>query len=372
MSEAQWAEAKFHREHGDPAKAAAFYREVLAADPNHLNAAIGLCRALFYLEDWPAAWEAFDVRFRLMSGPPAATRKRADGEVEKFPAWRSGPPPRRLLVLDEQGLGDTIQFSRFLTRLVEQGVAVQFVTHTRLHRLLAPALPQVKLLSREIPGQARGVDAWCALIDLPRLLNLTAKDFAPRIPYLLVEPDRVQMWRKRLCVPDKLNVGISWQGNPKMPADKKRSAPLSALAPLASVQGVNLISLQMGHGSEDLQKMPFAHKVTVPPADFDRSSQSFLDTAALMTSLDLVISVDTAVVHLAGALGRPVLIALHSPEPDWRWFARPTDSPWYPSARLYRQKMPGEWDEVFLRMAHDIAKAVPKLLAQGHMLSAAE
>ena len=352
-TKAQLDEAFRACEFGDPLVAISLYKLILDQFPNHLGAEIGLTRAYFYAEQWLAAWNALEVRFRLMPSPPNATRTGADRAPVPFPRWAGGPVPPRMLVLDEQGLGDTIQFCRFIPGLVAAGCRVILVTHPRLLGLLKPIAEGVELRANNVPGRAHGIDAWCPLLSIPGALGLTPQRFTPKMPYLVAEPDRVARWR-HLAGGGKPTVGVCWLGNPNAPVDKGRSATLAALAPLAAVDGVHLVSLQVGGANSDIAGSAFATRITIPGPDFDTGLDAFLDTAALIMSLDLVVTVDTAIAHLAGALGRPVWIGLRTPGPDWRWLRRETDTPWYPTARLFRQRKPGDWWEVFCRMADRI------------------
>ena len=148
-------------------------------------------------------------------------------------------------------------------------------------------------------------------------------------------------------------IGIAWRARPNVPIDRGRSFPLRCLAPLARLPGVRLISLQKDHALEELKTLPSGMIVETLGPEFDAGPGGFVDAAAVMMSLDLVISVDTSLAHLAGALGRPVWIALQR-VPDWRWLLEREDTPWYPTARLFRQRAAGEWDEVFARMAAEL------------------
>jgi hypothetical protein len=174
-------------------------------------------------------------------------------------------------------------------------------------------------------------------------------------PYLSAEPALVDRWRRVLEPYGPRRVGIAWQGRPNYPGDCFRSIPLSELAPLARVPGVSLISLQKVHGIEQLARgAPFP---VVELADLDQASGPFVDTAAVMRSLDLVVTSDTAVAHLAGALGVPVWVALSS-DPDWRWMLERADSPWYPSMRLFRQARLGDWPSAVIPMATALSRMV--------------
>ncbi len=171
------------------------------------------------------------------------------------------------------------------------------------------------------------------------------------MPYLAAETERSERWKSRLPQ-DKVCIGIAWQGNPGYPEDHLRSIPLAAFEPLAKLAGVQLVNLQLGLGSEQIEVL----KERVPLLDlgpeFDADG-AFLDTAAVMMSLDLVVSADTSIAHLAGALARPVWVALPLGS-DWRWLRDRDDSPWYPTARLFRQEQAGDWGDVFARMAEEL------------------
>ncbi|MEL6345124.1 MAG: tetratricopeptide repeat protein [Myxococcota bacterium] len=239
----------------------------------------------------------------------------------------------------EQGLGDALHFARFAAVLAEQGEVILEVPR-RLHPIL-----------KQLPGDFRliGTDQivptrWtCPLMSLPRLVAPTPERFTPQMPYLSADPDRIVRWWVEL--PEApVKIGVCWQGNPTARGDGTRSFSLQHLRSLAAIPGVALISLQRGAGEPQLDGVDWVHALDGLDED-----AAFVDTAAVMMSLDLVVTADTSVAHLAGALGRPVWIALRA-VPDWRWMLDREDSPWYPTARLFRQPTPGDWDAVFQRM----------------------
>ena len=189
---------------------------------------------------------------------------------------------------------------------------------------------------------------------MPLALGTVAENVPADIPYLRSESERIQYWKQRIGI-EGFKVGIAWQGNIHSPADAGRSFPLTAFAGLAAIPGVRLISLQKNNGSEQLRSLPAGMKVEALGEDFDAGPDAFVDTAAVMECLDLVVTLDSAIAHLAGALGRPAWLALQF-VPDWRWQLDRSDSPWYPTMRLFRQKARGDWQSVFTAMEEALRK----------------
>ena len=200
------------------------------------------------------------------------------------------------------------------------------------------------------------IDYHCLLLSLPLAFDTELTTIPAEIPYLSADPDRVAHWAPRLADLTGLKVGIAWQGNPdveRLVWARGRSIPIADLAPLAELSGVSLVSLQKGAGAEQLQEVPFRHRVLDLGPEFDGGPNAFLDAASVMSGLDLVISSDTSIVHLAGALGRPVWTLLQA-SPDWRWLLDRADSPWYPTMRLFRQSG-GGWGDLVGVVAAELA-----------------
>jgi len=289
------------------------------------------------LGDFENGWEGYEARW--ISG-----RSLTDALGVRFPWWRGpGRAGERVLVLNDHGLGDTIQFGRYLPMMREQGVAATFVVPRRLQGLLAPTVGA--RLVDSVP-EHEVFDAQIALSSLPRAFRTRAESIPAEVPYLVADPARASRWRERMGARG-FRVGVVWQGNPDPAADRARSFPLAALGALAAIPDVRLISLQKPDAAL-VVAAPFALETLGP--DFDAGEEAFADTAAAMMSLDLVVSADTSVAHLAGALARPVWIALKF-DAEWRWLRDRDDSPWYPTARLFRQTEAGDWTGVFARMA---------------------
>jgi tetratricopeptide (TPR) repeat protein len=281
----------------------------------------------------------------------------------RFPTWRGpGRPGERVLVLNDHGLGDTIQFFRYLPLMKAAGVEAAFACPPRLRRLLS-SKANVRFAD---PPEQNEFDAQIAISSLPYAFGTRLDSIPAAVPYLAAEPPLREMWARRIGLAG-FKIGIVWQGNPDPEADRARSMPLQALAPLAEVAGVRLISLQKGAGEEQLSLLPASMRVETLGADFDAGPDAFVDTAAAMASLDLVVTCDTSIAHLAGALAAPVWVALKS-DAEWRWLTARADSPWYPTMRLFRQSRRGVWGDVFDAMAGELAalaarRAAPRMVS---------
>jgi hypothetical protein len=245
---------------------------------------------------------------------------------------------KTILLYAEQGLGDTIQFVRYASIVKQHGGTVVVECQKPLVGLLegCPGVDQLVAQGDDLPA----FDVQAPLLSVPGILGTSVETIPARAPYLFAKAARVEPWRERLI--DGFKIGIAWQGNPAFRGDPFRSIPLRCFAPLAEIPGVCLVSLQKGAGTEQLAEV----RDLFPVIELGSRLDDFLDTAAVMGHLDLVITSDTAPAHLAGALGVPVWVAL-SFAPDWRWLLDRCDSPWYPTMRLFRQRELGNWDGVF-------------------------
>ncbi|HXY22528.1 MAG TPA: hypothetical protein VEI29_07570, partial [Burkholderiaceae bacterium] len=304
------------------------------------------------LADYAAGWKNFEWRW-------------GDSEImppHRFPIerlWVGGEPiaGRRLLVHSEQGFGDMIQFSRFLPRLVEQGARVWFEVPPPMAALMRNLCSAdcIVPMGQDLPEYDRHIP----LLSLPLALRIEANAISSGAQYLWAPMDRLATWQRRLGSHQRPRVGLAWSGNPAYRNDAQRSMPLTQLAPLLrSVTGekIDWVSLQRDPRPEDLPALEFFGL-----RRFETELKDFADTAALIDQVDLVISVDTAIAHLAGAVGKLIWILLPL-ESDWRWLLDRTDSPWYPTARLFRQTQAGGWDEIVAAArraleAHEFASA---------------
>jgi hypothetical protein len=247
-----------------------------------------------------------------------------------------------VLIVAEQGHGDTIQFLRFLRHPALAGKVAGLAAAPRQHRLLRHNFPDLTLSPRTDPAPPSGTVAWEALMSLPYRLGMPNSSLGMSEPYLRPEPELARRMQAALGGDRRLRVGIVWQGNPGLAADKARSLSVEAFRPLAEIPGVRLVALQKFAGLAQLDGSGFGDRVSRVPPELDTGDDLFVDTAAAISALDLVIACDTAVAHLAGAMGKPVWILLRLAG-DWRWGWHGTTTLWYPSARLFRQPVPGDW-----------------------------
>ena len=265
-------------------------------------------------------------------------------EPKDRPRWDGSPLARKTILLyPEQGMGDTIQFIRFAPALKAQGARVVFGCPAPLIRLLGTCAGIDQILPDRAPLPP--VDCYAPLLSLPGLLGVNPTTTPAEVPYIFPPSAMIEDWRARLAGVAGFRVGIAWQGNPKHKGDRQRSVPLEQFEPLAQMEGVRLVSLQQGFGVEQIAARAGRLQVH-DPGDLP----DFLETAALMRCLDLVVTVDSAIAHVAGALGVPAWVMLPR-VPDWRWLLDREDTPWYPSVRLFRQERMGEWSPVFATIA---------------------
>lgn len=298
---------------------------------------------------WPEAWPDYEHRHE------DSPKEIAPMMMAIWPKWRGEDPTgKRILVVDEQGLGDAIQFCRYLPLLADRGARIGYLIKPRLIGLFSGLDPRIDLIP-EIKGD-EAFDLACPLLSLPGLMGATPDTVPASVPYFTADPARAARWGERIGS-HGFRIGVVWQGNPDPIIDHGRSYPLAALAPIAALPGVRLIALQKNFGLDQLDALPAPMRVETLGEDFDTGPHAFLDTAAAMANLDLVITSDTSVAHLAGALGRPVFVALKQVA-DWRWLDGRDDSPFYPTMRLFRQATRGDWGSVVAAMTPAVAERI--------------
>jgi Flp pilus assembly protein TadD len=319
-------------------EAVASYREALRLRPNHAEVHGNLAYALLLRGEFEEGWREHEWRWR--------TRHMVGGERDfPQPRWKGEPLEGRTVLLHaEQGLGDTLQFCRYAS-LAGREAPVVLEVQPSLKRLMGSLAGVAEVIARGEPPPV--FDAHAPLLSLPFVLGTTLETVPADIPYLAADPAEAERWRQRLAGLGGLKVGLVWAGEPKTgypelaAVDRRRSMALSALAPLFEVPGVSFVSLQKGAAG--------AQAADAPLSDFTAELEDFAATAALVDGLDLVITVDTSVAHLAGAMGRQVWL-LNRFDTCWRWLETGEDSPWYPTLRQFRQSTPHDWAGVVGRV----------------------
>jgi hypothetical protein len=257
------------------------------------------------------------------------------------------------LLYAEQGMGDTIQFARFIPQVEKLAGRVIVECQPELAELIE-SIGGAEIVRKE-KQPLPAFDTYCSLVSLPGLLRTTLAGIPSDVPYLRVDDARVDTWRGRTSSDGaRLRVGLVWAGNPVHEKDRERSCRLDDLAPLAQVEGVAFYSLQKGDAAKQAANPPPGMKLIDVAADLN----DFSDSAALLMNLNLLITVDTAAAHLAGALARPVWTLLPLVG-EWRWLRNRTDSPWYPTMRLFRQQRWGDWTTVARDAAQELQKLLP-------------
>ncbi len=322
-----------------------YYDEALRQQPD-LGAAHWNRSLLWLLRgDFQRGWAEYEWRW---TQPKFIKREFSQ------PRWDgSALDGKTILLYAEQGLGDTLQFIRYATMAADRGAKVIVECQRIAIPLLAGVRGIHRLVAQDTPLPP--FDVQLPLLSVPGVLHTELGTIPGAVPYLKIDPALVERWRREIGTPKRLGgrrlqVGVVWQGNPANSTDRQRSIPLSHFAVLAKLDGVQLISLQKGPGTEQLHALQGRFPIVDLESRLGPPAESLTNIAAILESLDLVISCDTAIAHLAGALAVPVWLAI-AVVPDWRWLLGREDTPWYPTMRLFRQTRLDEWKDVFQRMA---------------------
>jgi tetratricopeptide (TPR) repeat protein len=330
----------------DAANAA--FDKALALDPDDAHARNNKGVLQLLRSDFRNGWEGYEYRWGC--GLVAHNSMKFP-----IPQWQGkSHPGEKLIVYGAEGLGDALQFCRYLPLLAKAGIDVTFFCRGKLLRLMRSLTPHIRCVDT-FDTQER-FDSQIALSSLPFAFASDLTTIPARTPYLAAEPTLVAKWTEKLRGaghPSALKIGLCWHGNPDPRVDARRSVPLKHFAAFAGIQDIRLISLQKHDGLEQLNDVPNGLTIETLGADFDAGPDAFVDTAAVMQGLDLIITCDTSVAHLAGALGRPTFLLLKK-VPDWRWMLEREDTPWYPSMRLFRQPTRGDWDGTLQRVAEAV------------------
>ena len=322
------------------AEAIASYAAAIALDPGYAPARFNRSLSHLVRGELEHGWRDHESRWRGSD---------TQSPIRPFPQpqWQGEDlRGRTLLVHAEQGLGDTIQFCRYVPLLEARGARVLLEVQAPLKTLLADlkGAAQVLSLGESLPA----FDLHCPMLSLPFAFGTQLDSIPASIPYLRAPEGHVERWRKRLGDGVGLRVGIAWSGNATLRNDRNRSIPFAKLDALRDPAWTT-ISLQKEIRDSDRSALDQDPAIT----RFENELADFRDTAALVSLLDVVVSVDTAVAHLAGAMGKPVWLLLPF-SPDWRWLLDREDSPWYPTAKLFRQSQPGDWNPVLDRVAREL------------------
>lgn len=339
---------------GENEKALAWYDKALLFRPDYPECHMNRALQRLMIGDLSNGWADYEWRWQLK------TMRHRD---LKKPLWDGSPlGGKRILIYWEQGLGDSIQFIRYAKELKDRGATVIFEGQPALQHIFSrtPGLDEFVVRGATLPP----FDVHAPLLSLPGQCHTTLESVPSDVPYIFPDMHFVKLWAPRLESLKGLRVGIAWQGNPDHRGDHLRSFPLALFEALGKIDGITLVSLQRNFGAEQLERVKGEFDV-VSFDGIDEEADGFLRTAAIMKNLDLVISADTSIAHLAAAMGAPTWIAI-AVASDWRWLRRREDSPWYPTVRLFRQKEPGDWKDVFQRLAVALKERVaisPRRLA---------
>jgi Tfp pilus assembly protein PilF len=338
------------KEQGEIEQAMDMYRKAIEIRPELVGPHWNLSHALLLTGDLEAGWKEFEWRLRKDDWQKANLRSC------KVPLWKGESfAGKTLFIHDEQGLGDTIQFVRYLPMAKALGGDIIFETQEPLIGLFK----DFQGIDRLIPKSTEGVsptdmDFYTPLLSLPAIFNTTLDTMPGTLPYLHADVDKTGYWRERLPG-NGFKVGIVWAGGAKNPNDRNRSCRLRQFESIANISGVRLIGMQKGKAAEQVKALPPGMVVI----NYGPELEDFTDTMGLIENLDLVIAVDTAVAHLVGAMGKPVWLVLTFAH-HWPWLLNRTDSPWYLSMRIYRQKKKGDWASVFDRIGKDLQRQIAK------------
>ena len=333
-----------------------YYQAALKRNPRHAEAHFSLGLAHLVTGDFKQGWPEYEWRWQRNTQLSPRTFNQ--------PQWDGSPLHGKTILLHaEQGLGDTFQFIRYAKVIKEQyhGTVI-FASQRPLHTIVSRCCPYIDRVVT-LDAIPTSFDAHAPLLSLPFILESDEQTIPHEIPYIIPDPTLVEQWRAKLSKDTRFKVGICWQGNSNYSTPFLRavvaakSIALRQLAPFGSVTDVSFYSLQKETGVDQLNELPATFKLITFDGDFDQSNGRFMDTAAVIKNLDLVITVDTSIAHLAAAIGTPVWTFIPEP-PDWRWMIKRTDTPWYPNMRLFRQKKVGDWDSIIAYTASELQKLI--------------
>jgi hypothetical protein len=339
-------------------EALASFDQAISLKPDYSEAFWNKSIALLLKGDLDAGWPLYEWRWQPK-------------EISLFAGKRNFSQPlwlgkevligKTILLWAEQGLGDTIQFCRFARLVSDLGAKVVLEVPKPLVNLLntLEGVDHIVATGSALPE----FDYQCPLMSLPLALKINLSVVSSQVPYLQAQDIRKIKWQHHIKN-EGFKIAICWQGNSTTTLDIGRSFPVILFEEIAKINGVRLISLQKNSGLEQLRALPKDFTIEVLPEEFDSGENAFLDSIAVMTCVDLVITSDTSLAHVAGALGVKTWLPLKY-VPDWRWLLDRDDSPWYPSLKLYRQKAIGDWSSVFKDIENDLKSVIAAKVAEG-------
>jgi Tfp pilus assembly protein PilF len=329
-------------------EALTYYHRVLALKPDSFQAHYAATLSYLAQGDFETGWKWYETYLK---------REHINGDKLRHFLATNTLAGKRLLLRHQGGLGDTLQFIRFAKLLHDQGAYVMVIVPDSLHPLLRECsyIDEVLGIGKPMPAY----DDTATIMGLGAIMHATESMMSSLVPYLTADQTFVEQWKNTLAHDHNFKIGLCWQSDVKNDQSRlpvaRRGIPLELLALLADIPGVSFYSLQQCDGLEQLKKVPHSFKIHTFDDDFDKSHGRFMDTAAVMKNLDLVITVDTAIAHLAGGLGVPVWLMLPY-STDWRWIAGRQDTPWYPNMRIFKQDKPFDWTQVTKDIKHELEK----------------
>jgi len=334
-----------------------YLEKALALQPYYPDARIALAQAHWGLNDFASCWKHYDYRWQLHGVDPKKLHA---------PLWDgSDLHGKTILLYAEQGFGDTLQFIRFAQEVKKRGARVICKVQEPLKQLLS-AYPYIdKIIGKE--SSSEKIDVQAALMSIPGIINTTSSTIPAEVPYLKASPTLSATWKEKLSPDKNIKIGLCWKVDPQHELTKSplslRSMPLSTFAALADIPGVSFYSLQKTHDVDEFKNIPTSFTVNTFNPSFDEAHGRFMDTAAVIDNLDLVISVDTAVAHIAGALGKQVWMLLPQ-SPDCRWHFEGNTTAWYPTMRLFRQQDVGDFEEPIQHIKKELVDFIKKRTTQ--------
>lgn len=327
-------------------KAFSLITQLIQSCPDYIDAQFTLGNFLLQLQNFDEGWKYYELRFCKSENVeiPKANKPKWNGE---------SLAGKTIYVFTEQGYGDSIQFVKYLPLLKEMGAEIIFKPRNTLYSLFKDNLPGIKIISEDISDDLLEYDFYIPLLSIPGIIWKQNKAFLSGAKYLKANTIKAEAYKRQYFENDIFKIGIFWKGNPNR--DKDRFVPIEHFFEIAKIENIKLYALQKGDGCEDLNKIPEGLEII----NLGETFNDFCDSASAIENLDLIITTDSSIAHLAGALGKPVWILL-SYTPEWRWFLEGEETIWYNSAKLFRQEKIGCWNKVFETIKNELYLLINK------------